>query len=490
MNVHFALAQLFPSLLRREPRAGEIREEEEREIPAGQPAGQAEGCTESAGDELRLPLALGVSVSVVVVVIVIMMIVIVMIVIVVRPATGHRARGTGECSGGGFVGRMHGARWFALRRVFVMRRIGGGQDRRRLSQERDGAAPSRGYGAAVILYFAETEQPVQEFFTARFPEHDLRFVAKLAEVGADAEIVSGFTDCEITEDFLETHGALRLIATCSTATDHIAVAACRARGITVCHVPAYGDTTVAEHTFALVLALSRRLRETMLTPTHRKFSYAAVRGFDLCGKTIGIIGAGHIGRRVAVLAQAFRMEVLACDVATSSPEAGMQFVPLDELLARAQIVTLHAPLTDATRHLINRETLAKCPRGVILINTARGGLIDTAALREALDSGQVGGAGLDVLEDERVLRAPASAIIAGEIVAKLQGEVDTREAHDAGRLAALQEVMLGDAILSKPNVVFTPHVAFNSVEAFHRLLETTAENIQAFVAGKPIHVVA
>lgn len=341
----------------------------------------------------------------------------------------------------------------------------------------------------MILYFTETEAPEQEYFAGQFADQDVRFVPKLEDVGEDAEIVSGFIYSAITREFVESHPALRLVTSRSTATDHLDVAACRARGITVCHVPGYGDTTVAEHTIALILALSRRLRETMLTPTRGRFSYEAVRGFDLSGQTIGIIGAGHIGRHVAELARAFRMKVLACDLVEAQAGAGMDFVSLDELLARSRIVTLHVPLTPATRHLIDRAALAKCQRGVLIINTARGALIDTAALREALDSGQVGGAGLDVLEDERVMRAPASRIIAGEIVEKLHGEWNAREGHDAERLAALQEVMLGDAILSRPNVVFTPHVAFNSEEAVQRLLATTAENIRGFIDGRPLNTV-
>jgi D-lactate dehydrogenase len=341
----------------------------------------------------------------------------------------------------------------------------------------------------MILYFTETEPFEQEYLSPQFPEHEVRFVPKIEDVAEDAEVVSGFIYSPVGPEFLEAHPALRLVTTRSTATDHLDVAACHARGVTVCHVPGYGDTTVAEHTFALLLALSRRLRETMLTPTRGKFSYEAVRGFDLCGKTLGIIGAGHIGRRVAALARAFQMEVLAFDVVTSEEEPGMQFVPLDDLLARSHVVSLHASLTDATRHVLNRETLAKCRRGVLVINTARGGLIDTGALRDALDSGQVGGAGIDVLEDERVMRAPASRIIASEIVAKLHADANAREAHDAERLAALQEIMLGDAILSRPNVVFTPHVAFNSEEAVERLLATTVENIRAFLEGKPVNVV-
>lgn len=329
---------------------------------------------------------------------------------------------------------------------------------------------------------------MDEFFSRELPEHDTRFVKRLEQVDADAEVLSGFIDSTIPASFLESHPALRLIAARSTATDHIDLEACRTRGITVCHVPGYGDTTVAEHTFALLLALSRRLRETMLTPTRGNFSYAAVRGFDLAGKTIGIIGAGHIGRRVASLARAFRMEVLAFDVAPADPEPGMQFVPLAELLARSHVVTLHTPLTPETHHIINEASLAQCRRGVILLNTARGGLVQTSALRAALDSGHVGGAGLDVLEDERVMRAPASQIIASEIVRKLQEDGNTRESHDAERLAALQEVMLSDSILSRSNVVFTPHVAFNSTEAHERLLVTTVQNIRAFLADKPVNV--
>jgi D-lactate dehydrogenase len=341
----------------------------------------------------------------------------------------------------------------------------------------------------MILYFTETESSEQEYLAAQFPEHEVRFVPKIEDVADDAEIVSGFIYSPVGPEFLDTHPALRLVTTRSTGADHLDVAACRARGVAVCHVPFYGDTTVAEHTFALILALSRRLRETMLTPTRGQFSYERVRGFDLAGKTLGIVGAGHIGRHVAALARAFQMEVLAFDLVTSEPEAGMKFVSLDELLTHSRVISLHAPLTDQTRHLLDRAALAKCQRGVLIINTARGGLIDTAALREALDSGQVGGAGLDVLEDERVMRAPASRIIAGEIVEKLQGDMNTREAHDAERLAALQEVMLGDAILSRPNVVFTPHVAFNSVEAVERLLATTVGNIRSFLAGRPVNVV-
>ncbi len=345
----------------------------------------------------------------------------------------------------------------------------------------------------MIIYFLETEIAEQEFFRAHLPAHDLRFVSALDEVDADAEVLSSFIYSTVTEEFLAAHPHLRLVATRSTAVDHLPLAACRERGITIANVPNYGETTVAEHTFALILALSRRLREVMLAPKGGRFSYEAARGFDLAGKTLGIIGMGRIGQHVAELAHAFRMKVLAYDVEHSAELARtlhFTFVPLEELLAEADIISLHAPLTPATFHILNQDSLAKCRPGVLIINTARGSLIDTPALREALDSGQVGGAGLDVLQDERVMRESATRIIAADIVEHLRSDALAQDARDADRVRELEELMLGDALLARTNVVFTPHVAFNSVEAVARLNEGTVENITGFVAGRPVHVIA
>ncbi len=343
----------------------------------------------------------------------------------------------------------------------------------------------------MIIYFVETENPDQDFFRASLDQHDLRFVGDLDEVEADADAISIFIQSQIDEAFLDAHPNVRCIATRSTATDHIDRAACAARGITVCYVPNYGETTVAEHTFALILALSRRLREVMLKPKNVRFSYEETRGFDLAGRTLGIIGMGRIGQRVASLARAFEMKVIACDVEAPHDVAqslDFEFVPLETLLARAHIISLHSTISPATYHILNRDTLSRCRRGVIIVNTARGALIDTGALREALENGQVGGAGLDVLQDERVMRATASQIIAGDIIKHLRSDATAHDAHDADRLHELQELMFGDALLARSNVVFTPHVAFNSEEAVGRLRQTTLENLQAFVNGTPINI--
>lgn len=344
----------------------------------------------------------------------------------------------------------------------------------------------------MIIYFVETEDAEREYYADQLSAHDLRFVSQLDEVGEDAEVLSIFINSRVTSKFLETHSQLRFIATRSTAIDHLDLPACRERSVTVANVNDYGFTTVAEHTFALILALSRRLREVMLAPKGGTFSYATNRGFDLAGKTIGIIGMGRIGQRVAELAHAFRMSVLAYDI--DHPPAlekslDFKFVELDELLREAHIITLHAPLSADTYHILNRENLAKCRPGVLVVNTARGALVDTEALREALDSGQVGGAGLDVLQDERVMRQSVSHIIAADIVQHLRSDATAHDARDADRVRELQELMLGDSLLAKSNVVFTPHVAFNSVEAVERVKQVTVENIASFVAGQPLNLV-
>ncbi len=345
----------------------------------------------------------------------------------------------------------------------------------------------------VIIYFLETESAEQEFFARELAAHDVRFVGEVERVADDAEIISTFIYSAITPEFLAAHPRLRLIATRSTAVDHLPMEACRERGVSVANVPNYGDTTVAEHTFALLLALSRRLRQVMLAPKGGRFSYEATRGFDLAEKTLGIIGMGRIGQQVAELAKAFRMKVLAYDVDPAHEVArtlNFTFVPLEELLAQSHILSLHASLSAATYHILNRETFARCREGVLVINTARGSLIDTVALREALDSGHVGGAGLDVLQDERVMRQSASNIIAADIVSHLQSDAQAKDARDADRVRELQELMLDDALLARSNVVFTPHVAFNSVEAIELLERVTAENITAFAAGQPVHLVS
>lgn len=344
------------------------------------------------------------------------------------------------------------------------------------------------------IYFAEAEVSEEGFFASELSGHDVHFVDTLAEVGAEAEVLSTFIYSQVDASFLDGHQALKLIITRSTGHDHISLDECRKRGIVVSNVQTYGDNTVAEHAFALILACSRRIRESLDFNRDQKFSYGAIRGFDLKHKTLGVIGSGRIGLHVIRMAKAFDMTVIAYDPQPQQFLAevlGFDYVPIEELLRRSEIITLHAPLTAATHHILNREAFAKCKRGVVVVNTARGGLIDTDALIEALASGVVGGAGLDVLEDERVLQKEASAIISDQIIDRLQSGVSSDEVHEhrRDRIEELQRLVRNNELIARSNVVFTPHIAFNSVEAVERINRTVVQNIQSFIAGTPTNVI-
>jgi D-lactate dehydrogenase len=344
------------------------------------------------------------------------------------------------------------------------------------------------------IYFTETEPESERFFEAHLRDQQIAFCEDLTEVPGEADCLSIFIHSRIDVPFVELHPRLRLIATRSTGVDHIDIDSCNERGVTVTFVPSYGENTVAEHTFALLLAISRRIRPALTMKRRGQFSFEALRGFDLKDKTIGVVGAGKIGLHVIRIAKAFGMQVIASDVNPSGLLAevlGFDYVSPDELWQRSDIISLHVPLTPGTVHLLNRDTLAKCRRGVIIINTARGGLIETEALLEAIDSGIVGGVGLDVLEDERLFRSDAPKLVTEQIVADLQRVSSPEERHmrNPERLAEIQRLTANESLLSRPNVIFTPHIAFNSVEAVRRIDEVTVQNILAFAAGKPINVV-
>jgi len=286
------------------------------------------------------------------------------------------------------------------------------------------------------------------------------------------EAASVFVYCDITAATMDLNPGLRLIATRSTGTDHIDIEAAQARGIAVCNVPEYGANTVAEHTFGLILALSRKIFVAYNRVRGDNFQLGNLQGFDLKEKTLGVIGAGAIGLHVIRMARALSMEVLAYDVKESAIVAevlGFRYAPLDEVFARSDVISLHAPLVAATRHMVNRESLAKMKRGALIVNTARGELIDTEALVEALDSGQVGGAGLDVFEGEQALKEE-SVLLHGD-----------REPP--------RELRPLRSLLERDNVIITPHMAFYSREALRRILDTTIANILAFERGEPQNVV-
>jgi len=283
-----------------------------------------------------------------------------------------------------------------------------------------------------------------------------------------------FIHSAVDREALESMPGLRLIATRSTGYDHIDLEAAEERGVVVSNVPTYGENTVAEHTFALMLALSRKVHYAWMRTQRGDYTLEGLRGFDLAGKTLGVVGAGAIGLHVIRIAKGFGMEVLAHDVNQNrllSDVLGFRYVGLEELLGESDIVTLHAPAMPATHHMINRDTLALMKPGSLLVNTARGSLVDTQALAEALDSGSLAGAGLDALEGEEFMAHEDELL------------------HQAGAEEKLKLLVRNNILQRRPDVVITPHIAFNSEEALTRILDTTVENVRAFLSGEPRNVV-
>jgi D-lactate dehydrogenase len=327
--------------------------------------------------------------------------------------------------------------------------------------------------------FFEVKDWERAYLAERLPSDETHFEAGALSIsdaglrGLDA--LSVFIYSHVTREVLEALPNLKLIATRSTGFDHIDVDACRKRGVAVSNVPSYGENTVAEHTMALLLMLSRKVHQSVLQMRSGHVDLAGLTGFDLQGKTIGVIGAGHIGLHVIRIARGFGMRVLAFDVRCDPFLAdllGFTYAAMDQLLAESDIVTLHCPLTGQTHHLLGREQFAGMKPGAFLINTSRGGLVDTDALIDALETGKLSGAGLDVLEGEELIKEEKQL---------LHQPLDVERLRTADRNRVL---------LSREDVVFTPHNAFNSREALIRILEVTLANLEAFRAGQPVHRVA
>ena len=291
----------------------------------------------------------------------------------------------------------------------------------------------------------------------------------------DVDAIGIFIYSSVNKKLLNNLPNLKLITTLSTGFDHIDLKECKKRKITVCNVPHYGENTVAEHTFALILNLTRKIHKAYERTIRGDFSLEGLRGTDLQGKTIGVIGAGSIGQHVVRIAKGFEMKVIAYDKFKNSKLAkklDFKYVSLDYLLKNSDIVTLHVPYNKFTHHLIDKKAISKMKKDAIIINTARGAIIDTTALLEGLQSGKIAGAGLDVLEEECFIKEEK------QILSKqFLKECD------------LKTVLQNHILLKQDNVIITPHNAFNSWEALHRILDTTIININSFLKKKPVNVV-
>lgn len=330
-----------------------------------------------------------------------------------------------------------------------------------------------------MIKFFEATAEEKTYFAGKFPAHELDFIEDVLNddfgtEDTETDVLSVFIYSKVTAKAMKKFPNLKLIVTRSTGFDHIDLEAAAANNILVANVPVYGENTVAEHTFALILALSRKIVPSNERVKRNDYSLDGLRGFDLEGKTIGIIGTGKIGSKLAKMAAAFEMKIIAFDKLENKElkeKYDVKYLPLKELLNMADIVSLNLRHTAETHHIINAETIREFKKGAILVNTARGGLIDTPVLLKALDSGILAGVGLDVLEEE------------GSIKEDIQ--ITSRQFTRRNLVISLANAL----ICHKQNALITPHNAFNSVEAFGRIMETTVEDILAFRKGKPINLV-
>ena len=294
---------------------------------------------------------------------------------------------------------------------------------------------------------------LEEFGSVTVYQHTDTPAQAIARIGS-SEIVL-VNKVPITREILDACPSIRLICVLATGYNVVDCQACAQRGIPVTNVPAYGTAAVAQFTMALILELCHRVGLHNHS-VHQgdwcrseTFCYWLTPQMELAGKTLGIIGYGRIGQAAGALARAFGMEVLAYHPRRNL--SGEPYVELDTLLERSDILSLHCPLFPETQHLINRETIAKMKDGAMLINTARGALVEESALAQALNDGKLRGAAVDVVS---------------------------------------QEPMTPDnPLLSCKNCIITPHIAWAPVESRQRLLDCVVENIRSYLAGHPQNVV-
>jgi len=327
------------------------------------------------------------------------------------------------------------------------------------------------------IVFFETPKKEQEIFSKNLVDTNVSFFQeKLNKDNVheikDAEIISVFVGSVVDKKIIDLLPNLKFINTGSAGFDHIDIDYCREKGIKVSSVPAYASIPVAEFTFALLLSLSRKI----YTAYHNllegsDFNTSLLQGFNLQGKTFGIIGTGRIGKNVIKIAKGFDMNVIAHDLYPDlnfSKEYNFEYKDLNEILSQSDIVSLHIPYNKENYHLINKENIALMKKGMYIINTARGELIDTDALIWGLQEKIIAGAGLDVLEKERELREENKILSSPE---KIKKNIDYK-------------TLLEDHVLiDMPNVIVTPHIAFFSKEAKEEIRRTTIKNIQGFISG-------
>lgn len=317
----------------------------------------------------------------------------------------------------------------------------------------------------------EVEQWEKKYVKQKLPRHNIAFfqheltegdVKKIKNV--ECLVVHVYSQC--SAKVLSKLPRLKYIVTMATGYENIDLSYSKRKGIVVMNVPVYGKNTVAEFTFALLLTLTRKLYPTIKrVKEQNEFYCGGLTGTDLLGKTIGVVGTGSIGSHVIRIAHGFNMKIVACGHHAEKElikQYNVKYVTMETLLKKADVVTLHIPYTPENHHMINKETIGLMKRGAILINTARGALVDTDALYQALKTKKLSGAALDVLEMECEI--------------KEERQLLSKKMMNGCKLRTVLE---NHQLMKMENVIITPHNAWHTREALLRILDITIRNIQS-----------
>lgn len=325
------------------------------------------------------------------------------------------------------------------------------------------------------IAFFDASREDQGCFQTSFSSHELYFSEKPLSADEvihiqDFPVISVRVTSKLEKAILEQLPSLKFVSTRSTGFDHIDIVYCKERDVLVSNVPGYGAHSVAEHTFALLLAISRNLLPSVERTRHKDFTNDGLQGFDLFGKTIGVVGAGHIGLSVIQRAKAFGMEVISCSIPVDEELAklhGFRFVDFERLLKESDIVTFHVPYSSQTHHMLSMDNIGHLKKGSVLLNTARGNVVQTEAVAYGLENGILQVVGLDVWEGEDHMLGKKLSI----------ADTSTYQEHLIFRL------------LEDKRVFLTAHNAYNSAESAEMILRETVENINSFLSGVAINVV-
>lgn len=334
----------------------------------------------------------------------------------------------------------------------------------------------------IKLSFFDTSEDQKKILQNQFAtqkQFELNFCNKSLDKHTASKIkntqgIGIFIQSEINKEILDLLSNLKVIATMSTGFDHIDLQQCKKRNITVCNVPAYGDNTVAEYAFGLILALARKLKPTFDRVERGIFNRAGLQGVDIKGKTLGLIGTGKIGSHVAKLGSAFEMKLIAYDPKPDKKlkkKYGVSYLSLEDLAKESDVISLHVPYNESTHHMINSELIRMFKPNVLLVNTSRGKVVDTKAIVNSLREGKLGGVALDTFEGEEVW---------------IEEEFLRRDDLPA---IPLRQAMENFFILRSEKAILTPHNAFNTKEALERILITSADNLKAYFSGDPENIV-